>query len=303
MLNGLEYILQRIEKNYYEHNRNLFNLTESNCLKNEGLDCNCITGIIVNCAAYVASICLDKDYKVASGMRKINSECYIVGFGGDKKLFPVLNAEIKSEKDFILADHVCSKAEGDQAYIGFRHYHSIDEIITITDYDRLLPKDRDRVEIWTRFLCAMRMQNIETCNLALWMMAAYLFPMETCRLIFRFKTSFEMQWLRRFMNEYHQFLDCIGGLTEVGFHNRFIQAYSRSTRIDISPIIGDLLQDDNIGLTVKSVRETLRDAYLDNISIIQQRRGFAKICSVVLKDNRLHDEFREIRRRISPKAG
>ena len=54
---AIDYVRKVFENKYYSNNQDIF-IGEEQCTKDEMLICNCITGIMLNYAGYLLSICL-----------------------------------------------------------------------------------------------------------------------------------------------------------------------------------------------------------------------------------------------------
>lgn len=304
---GIRYIVQRIEKNYYTKNPNLL-FSRICCMKEEKLPCNCITGLMVNYAGYIIKNCLHKQ-KCAAKYTVENNIAYIKVLYEEKDLFPIV-MDYEKTKTYYFTQSICMKEDksDQQAYMGFRQYHSIDEIEKlIEEYGKdnlhqLQTKELYYIEFWIRFLSALRAKNVKESSKAFLTMAIFMFPGKTLKLIKNEITINEdMPWKEQLVNflcEYLDFLQNIGD-PEHGFFFKFSSAFERLTQINV----GDFIEKE-IKESYALMIEVLESACKSNAcELSRQNGGFKTILREIQKSkedmglklaNRLNEKIRSL---------
>ncbi len=284
---GIIYIVQRIEKNYYTKNPNLL-FSRTCCMKEEELPCNCITGLMINYAGYIIKNCLHKQKCVANYTVE-NNIAYIKVSYEEKDLFPIV-MNFEKTKTYYFMQSICMKdGKSDrQAYMGFKQYHSIDEIAELIEeyrkenLDQLQPKEFYYIEFWIRLLSALRVKKVEESSKAFLAMAIFMFPGKTLKLM---KNEIAMNedivWKKQLVNflcEYLDFLWNIGN-PKHGFFFKFANAFERLTQINV----GDFIEKE-IKESYALMIEVLESACISNAcEISRQSGGFKAILKEIRK--------------------
>lgn len=271
MTDGLNYILQRIEYDYLHENSSALLSKNVVCLKDEGLPCNCITGIVVNYSAFLTYACLNENAYTAtldkSEIDALKEEiCYIQCRKGDNIVCPIENPT-DTTKPYVVGERLCRNSRELEAYISFHSYRELENIEKeLREYkeNRALGLEKTLyLEFWIRLLGAMRTQPLKDTSRAFLFMAIYLFPNLTLKLILDAKGRFEPEIINNLINDYLEFLSNIGDDKKIGFQRRFVQAFKKSTNIDISVFVESLSPHSD---TEKDLfLETLMAAYTRNM--------------------------------------
>ena len=127
MEKAIEYVRLRFEEMYYSQDTGI--RTDSrDCMRSEGLECNCISGMIMNYAGYILSICLPLPlcrprFLIDEGIGYIKVE-----YGGKELI--TLNISDQNVFSCHLSHMVCQHQDREkgQVYIPFRKYRDLEEI-------------------------------------------------------------------------------------------------------------------------------------------------------------------------------
>ena len=301
----MKYIIQRIEKDYYVKNPNLLNF-KANCMMEEGLTCNCITGIMINYAGYIIKNLFLKDkckaeYTVEEDIQYIK----IIYSGVD--IFPV-KMTLNNDRKYYFQRLLCNKQDVDnQAYVPFKQYNGLNEIVeeiekfSKDNIGKLSPQDNYNFEFWIRFLRALRTKSLQESSRAFLAMSIFIFPNKTIKLIndviVNNKNISLLKNVIDFLSEYLEFLISIGD-PKGGFFVKFAKSFEELSNINIAEFIEESMADDLKTLMLDS----LQSAYENNIAEVKQhRRGFRLILKSIQKTYKEEgDEYaKKLREKIS----
>lgn len=289
MNEGISYIVKKIEKNYYKKNPNLL-ISGKCCMKeeSENLQCNCITGIMLNYAGYIIKNCLHKQ-ECEAKYTVDNNIAYIKISYNQVEAFPIMMNYIDTKR-YHFTHMMCRKGKksDQQAYIKFRCYRSINEISEeVENYQKnnmrnLSMKETYYIEFWIRLLSALRVKKLEQSSKAFLSMAIFMFPGKTLKLIKdEIAKHNDIEWKKKlidFLCEYLDFLKKIGN-PEQGFFFKFSNAYESLTQIKVRNFI-----ENEVKESCELMIETLQSACKSNADEVNRRSGkFRAILKEILK--------------------
>lgn len=275
---AIEYIWLKIEESYFDLNPDM--IGRDYCIHEEGVPCNCITGIILNYVGYIAKRCLgSSDYKNSINM--VEGNFYIRTKIGDKEISPVFWREENGE--FYLQGQSCDKSAiiGKEVYFPFRNYKDVGQRIKDNAYSKKIlgPVNDYRLKFWVLFLKAVRVKAPEIKQKALLAMAIFLFPEITLQMIYDFLRiekagEAEKEKLLDFIEEYKIFLNNLSISHQFNFFFFFSKEFENMTKVNIFSFIEAIV--DNAPDTF--LLEIMWSAYGRNKHELQKRRGlFRKI--------------------------
>lgn len=283
MTDGLNYILQRIECVYMQNNKNSLMNKDAVCLQDEDLPCNCITGIVVNYAAFLTRVCLFDDAYNPT-MAVVTEKFYYVQCHEKTNVVCPVIGPLDKNAFYVVSGLLCEKSKGIEAYIPFHSYTELErietELIEYSNQHVLAPDKTLYLEFWIRFLSSMRVRPLDITSKAFLFMAIYFFPNRTLKVIWDFKNDINSDWIEMFLRNYLNFLLDIRESKKLGFQQRFVQSFKRWTAIDISAFVEKLSIDSNKEVSFNKEKdlflETLITAYIHNMNEISRSRGYFK---------------------------
>lgn len=300
MTDALNYVLQRIECDYFSENYDVLVGRNVTCLRREGLPCNCITGAVVNYAAFLTSACMSENTYVANmdSIEDTEGECciYIRCTEDSCAVCPVM-FPFDEHEVYCVGNLLCTDSDGLSAYIKFHpisYFDRIkDDIEEFIKNHMLSPESALELEYWVQFLAAMRIKPLEITWKAFLSMAIYYYPSRTLDLIWKSKDSLKKESLVRFFGDYLCFLSSINGSSELGFQHRFVVAFKKLAAIDISPFVEHISHCDHSKENIPM--KTMISGYHRNVQEIIRRRGFLRrFCLEYLDNEDLQITFRNL---------
>lgn len=302
MDNAINYVLQVFEKKYYDQNPDIA-IEGEHCTKDELLACNCITGIMLNYAGYLLSICLK--INACTLEFQLNQHIgYIQVNYGTQALIPDC-IQGNAFSGFYLGKWICAKSgrTSNQSYIPFRSYPDR-EYLTKKLKDSAVMQEVYRkngdiyycyyLKFWIDFLAAMRMQKLETSSRAFLAMAVFMFPGRTMKCIkvcICSTTGHNIQELKKmaeFLNAYLCFLDNLqNNKTELVFFQEFVQGFKALTNVYTGYFIEKIIWDKKTPNAKENLYRILMSAYERNCAERKRFRSDLNLCIRKLKEDKI----------------
>lgn len=257
---AIEYVLLRVEEAYYEQNPDI-HITNGSCMKDEGLSCNCITGIAINYVGYLISICCNIQDCIVH-FELSNTVSYMKVVYKNKSLLAITVDDLNSAQCYLNAK-VCLKeiSTQDQIHIAFRQYSNIDVLrkkLQLTEdimKEIYVKKGIDycyRLEIWILFLSALRAYSLKESGEACLAMAIYMFPDKTLSYIRKTvevtkgSMTKELKELAKFLKKYSDFLEELKCISKNFSFYEFCMSFKELTTIDIGYFIEDIISNGKV---------------------------------------------------------
>ena len=304
----LEHIYKRFEYTYYTQNPDIDisnyinNNSNYNCLKNEGLDCNCIPGIILHYMGYIYSSYLSIPsiktfFKITGNIAFIQLTCH------DMPLIPILYNE--PAQKYYWENYICKECHtlSKQIYVPFRKYQNLNDlykeiqqlqIMKSITYGNIL--NGYNVKFWELFLMAMRIQKTETCSRAFLSMSVFLAPFRTLQHINAALKNGYISGTKNFIelaNFLYDYLVFISSLkdSETGLFCYITQGFQKLTSIDLSFFIENIISNDKVPISEKNLKKLFLTAYDNNMQALTRRKGEFKILWKKLKESDLPQDI------------
>jgi hypothetical protein len=307
MADRLDYILHCIKQPNVEPI-----CQQSSC---EILPCNCITGIVVNYAAYVALNCFSTSAYTAKIQSAWIDNSYIYYVVCRKRLWghlngvavcPVLRPPNLATPDAVPVIPLCSESRGAQAYVKFLSDNEsgslkgqvafgIRSLFSGVKYSA----EQSTVKFWIHFLTMVRVQPLKIASKALLFMAIYIFPTQTLSLMLSSGYVFAPHFIESYLN----FLLNIGDSDRSDFLQRFASAFQAETDLDISKYVDNMSNlpslTDTFGESKKELfRSAMIASHTKNIASVTEPSGFLrKLCLESADENlrSMPDKFPPVR--------
>lgn len=290
---AIEYVLLTIEQIYYEQNIDI-RIAKESCMKDEGLICNCITGIAINYVGYLLCICLEmKECKIYFEMSSTIGYVKVEYKG--KPLISVRLNELENSKCF-LCGKICSNITGEQqTRIAFRSHPDIktlnDKVEAAEDVMEEVNSKKGieycyRLKFWILFISALRTNSLDESSKPFLAMAIFMFPSKTINHIDDAVNNTmgnkctELYEIKCFLEEYLKFLDRVGRLGDKLSFYVFCREFKRLTNLEISYIIEDFIYNHK----VPDARETLGEIFRKSLKYnLQQMGKRGKLTKIIQK--------------------
>ncbi len=275
---AIDYVRKVFENKYYSNNQDIF-IGEEQCTKDEMLICNCITGIMLNYAGYLLSICLKiTDCRISFQLN--NNIGYIQVYYKQKELIPYSNQE-SNPLEFYLGNLLCDKPDckKEQSYIPFRSYSSrlyLDKQVSSSKIMEEVYKKSGKIYdcysfvFWLDFLSAMRMQSLQINSKAFLAMAIFMFPGRTIKCINAAIENNSMldksnlQRLANFLSAYVFFIESLEDKAEKNFFSQFVQGFKNLTNVFTGYLIEEIIDKKDVPNAEKNLYQVLVGAYERN---------------------------------------
>lgn len=300
----IEYVLLKIEEAYYGENTNL-RFSNKSCMQDEGLRCNCLTGIAINYAGYLTCICRKIEgwegrfYMDGGHLGHMGAECK-----GKSPLPPVMREEPRVSRYYLDGKlRICEKqARGKQARIPFRTYPGLEGLNEkIRDVDgvmRAIYEEKDNIhycyqlKFWISFLKIMRVYSLEESSKALLAMAIFMFPGKTLKCVHKavdvavenIKMKSQLKKIAHFLKGYSEFLKRLkaAGDDNISFYD-FCREYKEFTGIEIGYCIEEFVTNEKVLDGRDVLREILCKAMKGNLTAREKRGSLDKVIKTLKK--------------------
>lgn len=287
---AIEYVLLKIEEAYYQQNSNI-RIKCGSCMKDEGLKCNCITGIAINYAGYLACICCKENCEVKFFMDSGDIGYMCIVWEG-KPFMPVTLEQLDSAQYYLENKIEICRRQRDkrrQARIAFREYHSMEklskkvrdaEVAENAIMQRIYEKKGIRYcycfQFWISFLETMRTRSLEDSGKALLAMTIFMFPEKTLEDVRRAVAETddageeELKKTADFLNEYLKFLEKLESVKGGFFFHDFCIEFKKLTGIEIRYFIEEIICNPKVPISQDTLYEILSRALENNL---KEKRG------------------------------
>lgn len=279
----IEYLMLLIEKKFYEENQLL--LEESViCNAQKRLPCNCLTGLAMNYWGYVVRNCLNVGLENVFEI-KDNVNCILSSYK-EKGIIPIIFDE-NDKSEYWFSSKVCAKQEvtRDKIYIQehrFSNFADMAEHILNSE-----SKCGNRItegalifDFLSRFIIAVRNQQIEIEGKVLFAIMVFFFPNRTMKLVLEYINNSEgeevkKEYIKKFMAAYKDFLVDLEQYNEYNFFSGFSARFQILTGI----YVGEWIEECNRKYrSARFWRQTLVAAYNRNIEEKNRRNSrFKKV--------------------------
>lgn len=294
---AIDYVRKVFESKYYSKNQDIF-IGEEQCTRDEMLICNCITGIMLNYAGYLLSICL-KITDCSIRFQLNNNIGYIQVNYKEKALIPDSNQEL-NPFEFYLGNLLCDKPDRkkEQSYIPFRSYVSRSYLDTQVSSSKIMDEIYEKsgriydcysFVFWLDFLSAMRMQSLQINSKAFLAMAIFMFPGRTIKCINAaienksIQDKSNLQKLANFLSGYVSFIENLEDKTEKNFFSQFVQGFKNLTDVFTGYLIEEIIDKKDVPNAERNLYQVLAGAYERNRAERNRHSSALNNCIRILK--------------------
>lgn len=287
---AIEYVLLIIEQIYYEQNVDI-RIEKGSCMKDEGLMCNCITGIAINYVGYLLCICLGmKDCKMYFEMSSTIGYVKVEYKG--KPLISVRLNELENSKCYLYGK-ICSNITGEQqTRIAFRSYPDIktlnDKVEVAEDVMKEVNSKKGieycyRLKFWILFISALRTNSLDESGKPFLAMAIFMFPSKTINYIDDAVNNTmgdkctDINEFKRFLKKYLKFLNILGRLGDKLSFYVFCREFKWLTNLEISYIIENFINNHKVPDARETLGEIFRKSLKYNLQQMEKRGKLTKI--------------------------
>lgn len=289
---AIEYVLLKVEEAYYEQHPDI-RIVRGSCMKDEGLICNCITGIAINYVGYLIFICCNiKDCTIYFEMNSAVGDMKVMYKG--RPLISVRLDDLNISQCYLYRK-VCAKEEDkqQQTRIAFRRYPSIEELHIQGQQAENIMKEINaekgieycyRLKFWILFLSALRVCSLEESSWALLAMAIFMFPNKTLSYIretvkvAKSDKHTELKEMARFLNKYSKFLEGLECISVNFSFYEFCIKFKELTTIEIGYFIEEIIYNSK----VPGARDTLCEIFSKALSYnLREKKKRGKLSKVI----------------------
>lgn len=293
----IEYVLLKMEEIYYEKNPDI-RIARGSCMRDEGLTCNCITGIAINYIGYLLFVCLDiVDCSINFMVNGIAG--YLQVTYKEMPLMPVLLKD-PDDSECYLHRMICVNERRDQkqARIAFRQYSGIEElnekVRQAEDIMQIINKGKGidycyRLKFWIPFLSTLRVRSFEESSKAFLAMAIFMFPGKTLRYVcgtvkMTDETRIsELRWVADFLDKYSAFLEELESVSKIFSFYEFSKKFKELTNIEIGYFMEDIINNPKVPGAEDALYEIFSMALSTNLREKNKRGMLYKTIEILNK--------------------
>lgn len=292
---AIEYVLLKVEEAYYEQNPDI-RIANGSCMKDEGLCCNCITGIAINYVGYLFFICrniIDCSiyFEMTSAVGYMRVEYK------EKPLISVRLDDLNFSRCYLYGK-VCIKEENkrQQTRIAFRQYPTIEELkkrsclaesVMKEIYEKKGIEYCYRLRFWIFFLAALRVCSLKESSRAFLAMAIFMFPDKTLSYIretvkaAKDDKDTELKEVARFLNKYSEFLEGLKCISANFSFYEFCTKFKELTTIEIGYFIEDIIYNSKVPDARDALYEIFSKALNNNLREKKKRGTLSKVIDIL----------------------